>query len=210
LDNSADQGGRAWLNPYSEEAQNYIIDITVELIGFGFQQVIIDSVGFPPAMRWTWRIWATDGQSRPEILKKFMRRLESAATEAGGEVMLYVNAASLNDFAVNTPFEVNSFEPAGNRIVLGITPLTMIDGISIMNKIFENPYAERIDLIETSIAAVKSRKENSEIFVLFMSVNADGTTMPHSEMDAVIESAIRSGVKGTILYDSQGNYPAKQ
>lgn len=211
LDNSADQGGRAWLNPYSEEAQNYIIDVTLELIGFGFQQVIIDSVGFPTGYALDLAGYgATDGLSRSEVLSNFMRRLESAATEAGGEAMLYVNAVCLSNFAVNTPFEVNGFEPAGNRIVLGITPSTMINGISILNRKFENPYTERIDLIKTAISAVKSRKENSEIFMLIMLINEDGTTMPHSEMDSVIDSAIRSGVKGTILYDPQGSYPVKQ
>ena len=47
LDNSADQGGRAWLNPYSKEAKDYIIEIAVELTQMGFYQIILDSVQFP-------------------------------------------------------------------------------------------------------------------------------------------------------------------
>ncbi len=49
LDNSADNGGKAWLNPYKPEAVEYNLDIVKEVINCGVEHIIIDSVIFPKA-----------------------------------------------------------------------------------------------------------------------------------------------------------------
>ena len=45
---NAAAGGKAWLNPYAASAVQFIGDLIAELHGFGFEQVCLSAVQFPP------------------------------------------------------------------------------------------------------------------------------------------------------------------
>ncbi len=47
LDNTAEAGGKAWMNPYSADAVDFIGDLIEELQGFGFEHVVLSAVQFP-------------------------------------------------------------------------------------------------------------------------------------------------------------------
>ena len=47
LDASKANGGKSWLNPYSDVAAQYLIDIASEAVDMGFEQVMLESVQFP-------------------------------------------------------------------------------------------------------------------------------------------------------------------
>ena len=47
LDNSASLGGQPWLNPVSDYAQQYIMDLAREAAAAGVQQIVLDAVTFP-------------------------------------------------------------------------------------------------------------------------------------------------------------------
>jgi hypothetical protein len=211
LDNSADQGGRAWLNPYSKEAKDYIVEIAVELIQMGFYQIILDSVQFPTGYSLELAGYGPDATiEKVDALKNFMQEIESAVAVAGGEAMLYVNAVHISDSVVLSPYEINGLDIAGKRYVVGITPSSMRSGISFSGMDFSNPTAKRADLIDAIMRAAKLKKEDSEIITLLAAYGSDGTALPFAELISMKEAALRSGAIGTILYEPQGNYPLKQ
>jgi hypothetical protein len=79
LDNSPELGGRAWLNPYSAEAQAYITQLAVELAQKGFRFIAVDSVQFPTGMateKAGYGAGATLGRS--QALQQFMHSLQDA------------------------------------------------------------------------------------------------------------------------------------
>ncbi len=47
LDNYANQGGKPWLNPYSQRANSYIASLVGELADLGFEAVLVDHLQFP-------------------------------------------------------------------------------------------------------------------------------------------------------------------
>ena len=47
LDNKASAGGNPWLNPYAQEAVQYIGDLIEELHDAGFDQIVLENVQFP-------------------------------------------------------------------------------------------------------------------------------------------------------------------
>ncbi len=51
LDNAADAGGKAWMNPYAATSQAFVGDIIAELIGLGFSHFNISNVTFPSQVR---------------------------------------------------------------------------------------------------------------------------------------------------------------
>ncbi len=48
LDNSAENGGRSWLNPCSDTARKYVLDIVCDAVNFGADAVVLEGLRFPP------------------------------------------------------------------------------------------------------------------------------------------------------------------
>ncbi len=97
-----------WLDPYNETSRGYITDLTLELIGAGFDEVLLDNFSFPTS-GYTDRI-AFEGEaagvSRMEILTTFGNALTDAVKAAGGRVSLYVSPDRISDdAAVRLPLE---------------------------------------------------------------------------------------------------------
>jgi hypothetical protein len=65
---SISAGGKPWLNPYSDEAVQYIGDLIEEVYGFGFEQVVLGNVQFPAAVSAKQEFGVTGGRSRAEQL----------------------------------------------------------------------------------------------------------------------------------------------
>lgn len=47
LDDSFDRGGKAWLNPYMDNARKYIVDLSKEISDAGFKSIALENVMFP-------------------------------------------------------------------------------------------------------------------------------------------------------------------
>lgn len=98
LDDSARNGGVPWLNPYSESARLYLLQVIREAVEFGADNILLCGVSFPTG-RYAERAFfpgeADSLFSRNAILHDF---IEQAAT-AAGDVPLTVSmplAAALN------------------------------------------------------------------------------------------------------------------
>jgi len=96
LDNSADLGGKSWLNPCSPKAQEYIISLAVELVDAGFDEIILDSVQFPSGVSLDKAGYGLNGSfSRRGILKDFIAEITKAVESAGGKVAVCIPADSI-------------------------------------------------------------------------------------------------------------------
>ncbi len=47
LDNSADAGGKSWLNPYMENAANYLNAIVTEIAESGYKAIVVNGIQYP-------------------------------------------------------------------------------------------------------------------------------------------------------------------
>lgn len=84
LDNSKENGGKSWLNPYKPAAREYICEIANELITFGFKQVLVDGVQFPPVSLKQANL-QDGGVPQDQILKEFIGELQ----DAGNVIVAY-------------------------------------------------------------------------------------------------------------------------
>ncbi len=80
LDDSAENGGRPWLNPCSDTARKYVLDIVCDAANFGADAVVLDGLRFPPdrGVQYAW--FANESFDRLEVLRSFT---ELAVAEAG-------------------------------------------------------------------------------------------------------------------------------
>ena len=62
LDNKASAGGNPWLNPYSDEAVQFIGDLIGEVQSMGFDHVLLENVQFPSAQNGKQDFGSTGGR----------------------------------------------------------------------------------------------------------------------------------------------------
>ena len=73
--------GAKWLDGYSAEVQDYLIDVALELQGFGFDEVQFDYVRFPKGHAGTLGTWLHQGQhpvDRSTLIAGFLERADRA------------------------------------------------------------------------------------------------------------------------------------
>ncbi len=71
LDNSAENGGRSWLNPCSDTARKYVLDIVCDAVNFGADAVVLEGLRFPPdsGIQYAW--FSNESFDRLEALSSF-------------------------------------------------------------------------------------------------------------------------------------------
>jgi hypothetical protein len=73
--------GARWLDAYSPEVQDYLIDVALELQGFGFDEVQFDYVRFPKGHAGTLATWLHQGKrsaDRSSVIAGFLERADRA------------------------------------------------------------------------------------------------------------------------------------
>ena len=89
LDDSVDAGGKPWLNPYSNTAQKYVLDIVYDAIDAGVDAVLLDGVRFPGESGLNYAYFGVDlTATKNEILKQFTDRVYAAAITTETDVII--------------------------------------------------------------------------------------------------------------------------
>lgn len=84
LDDAPAVGGKAWLNPYADEAHEYILGYITELRESGFATLLLDGVQFPFQTHLAgFDTTVHKGKSRAEVLSLFVSRAKAAMGENG-------------------------------------------------------------------------------------------------------------------------------
>lgn len=80
LDDSVDNGGKPWLNPYSDTAQKYILDIIYDAVDSEVDAILLEGVRFPEEEGTEYAYFGvgTEEISKSEILEEFSKRVYSA------------------------------------------------------------------------------------------------------------------------------------
>ncbi|MBP5303553.1 MAG: hypothetical protein J6Z00_01490, partial [Clostridia bacterium] len=99
LDNTAANGGKPWLNPYSPDAQSYLQDFIKELHDLGCKAICLDTVQFPEVTYLaSYGNTKFSSLSMLDVLSKFVTDSQKLA----GDCQLIVSAAGLSTFSDST------------------------------------------------------------------------------------------------------------
>ncbi len=123
LDNFPEQGGKPWLNPYSEAARGYIAELALEAAECGARYIMLDDCQFPPNSLTSDAFFGETGAlTRAALLAGFVSGLEERLAEQGAACGVYVTAAALAAGANETIYGGEPVDILGGRIVLGCLP----------------------------------------------------------------------------------------
>lgn len=154
LDDSVDNGGKPWLNPYSDTAQKYVLDIVYDAVDLGVDAILLDGVRFPEenaAMDYAYFGVGTEETGRGEILARFAKRVYSAVVTSGTDVLVAFDghAVVTGDTAVygGSPmdFDADGFAPCinlmdfvGGKVADGINFSELpADATELMRAVYE-------------------------------------------------------------------------
>lgn len=73
--------GTGWLDAYSPEVRDYLIDLALEWQAYGIDEIQLDYIRFPKGRTATWGVWlhqAKDKRKRDVLIASFLDRLDRA------------------------------------------------------------------------------------------------------------------------------------
>ncbi len=113
LDNTAQAGGKPWLNPFESAAADYIGELVGELSAAGFRKIICADVIFPPFAGYDKDTWLKhmdlrNEQNRSEALWSVLDSAAAAAAENDAAVWVEIQGGSLfDDDRLSTTAEIS-------------------------------------------------------------------------------------------------------
>lgn len=90
LDDSVDNGGKPWLNPYSDTAQKYILDVIYDAVDFEVDAILLEGMRFPEdeGMEYAYFGVTSEEISKDEILLQFAKRIYSSVVITDTDIII--------------------------------------------------------------------------------------------------------------------------
>ncbi len=161
LDDSAQNDGNPWLNPYSETAENYLLSIISESLSVGADAVMLESVCFPDSNRAVNAYFAGEDESvesRNSVLHGFVDK----AAEICGDVPVIVSLDV--DSALNGNVSLYSggmFDSGAVFDAVDFRTETLSDGFNIGEQIYSAQTFTENSLIQSAVPILREKTEEN-------------------------------------------------
>lgn len=194
-DNSPELGGKPWLNPYSQEAQRYIISLAEELCSQGFEVILLDSVQFPSGVGLDKAGYGADAKSvtKADALNQFVKKISDAVKVKGGKLII----CAQDDWMPADDELKNEFITANNNSLYGGMPTAFFTEQVMLS------LTSDATLWQSTLNRAASADQNAEWIGLIPAYAADGTL---ADCTTLISSLNNAGEDKYVLYNPQGNY----
>ena len=187
LDGTDENGGMAWLNPFSKNSRDYNVSVAKELRALGVNIFLLDYVQFPQSDNLAGAVFPSETVSgRNKILKTFLHQINTAL---GSDVLVFLMQNSTDTLTAN---EVKYSGTMNNADVSGIVLDTSDGDISfVIDK--KSDYAQ----ILSFYSSVNQAVENKKVIPLI-----DTEEYSYSYKRALE----KNGYNSFIIYNAHGEY----
>ena len=207
LDNSLEYGGKSWLNPYSELAQMYIADLSLECIRLGCTAVMLDGVQFPTGYSLDLAGYGVQTKTRQRVLSDFVQDMEELLQENDG-VLLYASSST-----AMLGMEPSSYESGGltyqiQNFCPDIRPASFTEELRPESLTMADPLAQPFDTVKAVCAQLQKKGADKSFLPLLQAYTVPSSALEYTaeQIAEQIEALAECGVTGYILYNEQGNY----
>lgn len=213
LDNSQENNGKAWLNPYSTAAQNYLTELAAEATTLGVRRILWEGVNFPTGYGQEFANFGPNAaaSNKAATLRSFLELVTNRVESLGGECALYVTGpAALG--GSDTYFGGNPLDIAGDHVALGAMPLLFGDQYSSPEFSVAQPVLNPYATVHSLFGALSPRLSGKTVTALVQGYTATGSLVNNKvytadDMKEQLRALADSGVTNYILYSPGGNYP---
>ncbi|MDR1117136.1 MAG: putative glycoside hydrolase [Oscillospiraceae bacterium] len=132
-----DQEYQGWLNPYSEDALDYLSALACELIGLGFDEIMLDNFCFPTRGRPNLLYFPEEAElTREDALNSFAAKFTQRVAAAGGKVSFRYSFESLQGGGTGSGVNLSgslasSLPPADRRIFLEFADTGLAENMTL-------------------------------------------------------------------------------
>ena len=172
LDDTKDNGGKPWLNPYSDVTVKYLLSITKELTDMGVDNILLASLRFPGGQQdFAYYGNDSDSVSREDCLKRFVAKVKDHLAYAGSEVWVEAN---INHYLEREAeiYGINPFDFGSDCVVANVVAESFDKAVLINNTLISNPHKNYNDLVRSVIGRCQIMNESgTEMIVLLQGYN---------------------------------------
>jgi hypothetical protein len=199
-------GGRAWLNPYADEAHLYIIDLAKELRDAGAAAILLDGVQFPAqTSSASFGNSANTNMGRDEILTAFITK---ARTLLGDDCPVMLSCTADSALGTNTLVYGNNpltFAPtaAAPALLTGEMMSTVTVGTETVQNTPDNLGATVQALVNQMALRIKVMAADKQPSLTPWLQAYDYTP---AQIKSAMEGCVAGGADSFILYNPSGSY----
>ena len=156
LDDSARNNGNPWLNPYSETARAYLLQVVREAAAFGADMVLLDDVSFPTGKNADRAFFPGEAESlfsRNAILHDFIEQAKAAVGDVPLMVSMPLSAAISGDGVL---YGGGIFDSAAEISAVDVRPTAIKDG-TVLGDITYAAGMNAAQYIPTACTALQNR-----------------------------------------------------
>lgn len=208
LDDSKENGGKSWLNPYSEVAQMYIADLSLECIRAGCSAVMLDGVQFPTGYSLELAGYGTQTKTHQQVLSDFVQDMEELLKENHG-VLIYASSTQ-----AMLGMEADSYDTGGlyypiENFCPDVRPASFANGIRPESLTIDDPAGQPYDTVKTVLAQLKNLGADKNFLPMLQADTDPASALEYTalQMEEQIRALEECGITGYILYSEQGSYP---
>lgn len=191
--------GAGWIDAYSPEVRDYLIDLALEWQGFGIDEIQLDYIRFPKGRSADWGIWlhqVNDKRNRDVLVASFLERLDRAL-----KVPLSVDVYGLTTLVDGDPRHLGQTIEKMAQHVEAISPMMYANGMTSYfrgNKITPRVYG----IIQCGLWRARQKAPH---IALRPYLQAYPDNVPFFGTDFIIkqlEGAQRAGSNGFLFWNS--------
>lgn len=157
LDDSAQNDGNPWLNPYAQPAEAYLLQLVAEIAASGADIILLDSVQFPDSLYSDRAVFAGEAQSiqsRNSVLHAFIEK----AAEQAGSIPLCVNMTAngaLNGDSAR--YDGSVFDSSAAFSAVDFRKASQQDGFAFGGGIYSAESTEITALLTAALPVLQSK-----------------------------------------------------
>jgi hypothetical protein len=212
LDNYANQGGKAWLNPYAPSARSYLVELAVEMAQQGAAMVVLDGMRFPDDMTGSATFGeAAEGIGRDEILKTFLTEMDAALAAFGVRSALALPATAVDHISKAARYGGNPLALGAKQVMLSILPEELSTGYLAEGVIVTRPTIDIGAAVSEVLAFAKSKAVGDVVIIPLLRGDMTGATpLSAAQMADQLAAATSAAGSEYVLYSPGGLYAATQ
>lgn len=196
VDDDPNNGGKAWLNPFSAEAQSYIQKIVDDACNAGFEMIILQDVQFPEGYSLDMIDYGDHASDDKNLfLQQYAAQMADYAAAKGVELSCMLPASSM--LGGNTAMYFgDTTAMAGESAAIDLRMSVFGSGLQTDQVSIPDPSANPYNTIKTASAAIKQKLPDCQLIAVL-----DGTGLSAEEVSNRVLGAQESGIERYIIVD---------
>lgn len=208
LDNSLEEGGRPWFNPYSTEAQSYVSDIAAEAASLGVRRIVLEDFSFPVGLGLKYASYgaAAETMTHSEVLTKFLSELDSRLQTSGSALYPYLAAtAALGANDVN--YDANPLTILPGRLLLGVMPSQFGKEYKRGGLELAAPEADPGGTVTKLLGSLSAQLSGKETVAMVQAYPASTGAYTSADIKAQLDACAASQLESYLIFSPDGKYP---